>query len=530
MKILVVDDKKENLYLMERMIIKLGYEFVSAENGKQALEKLYNDDFYMIISDILMPVMDGFQFCQAVRSDKKFRNVLFVFYTATYLEKEDEEFAMGLGADLFVRKPIEPESFIEEISELIQEMKTGRDKFNRVNLKNETEILKLYNERLIHKLEKKILDLEQETIDRNKVEKELLLERDNLINILNSMEDGVHIVDKNYNITYVNPSFVKEFGRYEGKKCYNYFYDREEVCPWCKNQEVFKGKTVRRELNSANRQKFYDIIDTPIKNVDDSVSKLAIYRDISEKKKVEQELKESEKKYREAYNRANFYKDLFAHDINNIMQVINSSAELISFQLDETEKSKNIEIIATMIRKQITRAKKLVQNVIILSDLEESHQPIKLTEFCELLRNSINFMNNSFPEREINLQIESLNKRIFVQANELLQDVFENILTNAVKYNDKITVELEIKISKAIKEGKNYVKIEFRDNGIGVADDRKAIIFEKGHRILKGLKGMGLGLSLVKKILTIYDGKIWVEDRVRGDYNQGSNFILLMPQ
>ena len=76
MKILVVDDKKENLYLMERMIIKLGYEFVSAENGKQALEKLYNDDFYMIISDILMPVMDGFQFCQAVRSDKKFINVL----------------------------------------------------------------------------------------------------------------------------------------------------------------------------------------------------------------------------------------------------------------------------------------------------------------------------------------------------------------------------------------------------------------------------------------------------------------------
>ena len=139
-------------------------------------------------------------------------------------------------------------------------------------------------------------------------------------------------------------------------------------------------------------------------------------------------------------------------------------------------------------------------------------------------------MNNSFPEREINLQIESLNKRIFVQANELLQDVFENILTNAVRYNDKITVELEIKISKAYKEGKNYIKIEFRDNGLGVADDRKAIIFEKGHRILKGLKGMGLGLSLVKKILTIYDGKIWVEDRVRGDYNQGSNFILLMTQ
>ena len=256
------------------------------------------------------------------------------------------------------------------------------------------------------------------------------------------------------------------------------------------------------------------------------------YRTELEKKVIKRtkKLKESEEKYREAYNRGNFYKDLFAHDINNIMQVINSSTELISYKFDETEKSINIEELTIMIKKQITRAKELVKNVILLSDLEEIHQPIKLTEVCELLRNSINFIYNSFPEREINIQIESLNKTFFVQANELLQDVFENILTNGAKYNEKNTVELEIKLSKAHKEGKNYLKIEFRDNGIGIADDRKAIIFEKGHKKLKGFKGMGLGLSLVKKILTIYDGKIWVEDRVRGDYNQGSNFILLIPQ
>lgn len=135
-----------------------------------------------------------------------------------------------------------------------------------------------------------------------------------------------------------------------------------------------------------------------------------------------------------------------------------------------------------------------------------------------------------FPGREINIKIKSLNKKTFVQANELLQDVFENILTNAVKYNDKNTVELEIKISEALKEGKNYFKFEFRDNGIGVADDRKAIIFEKGHRNLKGQKGMGLGLALVKKIVTIYESEIWVEDRVSGDHHQGSNFIVLIPQ
>ncbi len=115
MKILVVDDKTENLYLLERVLKKIDYEVVVAENGKQALEKLHGDNFEMVISDILMPVMDGFQLCRAVRSDEKFNDLLFVFYTATYVEKEDEEFALKLGADNFLRKPLEPEKFIRII-------------------------------------------------------------------------------------------------------------------------------------------------------------------------------------------------------------------------------------------------------------------------------------------------------------------------------------------------------------------------------------------------------------------------------
>ncbi len=136
-----------------------------------------------------------------------------------------------------------------------------------------------------------ILVLIQDITERKKVEKELLLERDNFLNILNSMEDGVYIVDQNYNIEYVNPILIKEFGRYEGKKCYDYFEDREEVCPWCKNQEVFKGETVRREWYSAKNQKTYDLIDTPLKNADGSVSKLEIFRDITERKKKEEKIR-----------------------------------------------------------------------------------------------------------------------------------------------------------------------------------------------------------------------------------------------
>lgn len=72
--------------------------------------------------------------------------------------------------------------------------------------------------------------------------------------------------------------------------------------------------------------------------------------------------------------------------------------------------------------------------------------------------------------------------------------------------------------------------MEFIDNGIGVPEDRKEIMFKRGNRELKGSKGMGIGLSLVKKIIKGYNGKIWVEDKVKGDYSQGSNFILLIPE
>lgn len=80
-----------------------------------------------------------------------------------------------------------------------------------------------------------------------KDEEALRSERDNFVNILNSMEDGVYIVDQNHNIQYVNPVLMKDFGPFKGRKCYEYFGDRDEACPWCKNKDVIAGKTVRWE-------------------------------------------------------------------------------------------------------------------------------------------------------------------------------------------------------------------------------------------------------------------------------------------
>src|SRR5262249_34170326 len=124
--ILVVDDKAENRYLLESMLRGVGYTVVSAENGVEALHTLHTQHIDLIVSDILMPHMDGFQFCREVKSHEKLKAIPFVFYTATYTEPKDEELALSLGASRFIIKPVDPDCFLTHIKE-VAEMGESKD-------------------------------------------------------------------------------------------------------------------------------------------------------------------------------------------------------------------------------------------------------------------------------------------------------------------------------------------------------------------------------------------------------------------
>jgi PAS domain S-box-containing protein len=173
MKTLIVDDQREGIYLLERLLQRFGHETVSAQNGKEALEKLREHDFEMVISDILMPVMDGFQLCRAIKSDEKFKPLLFILYSSTYWGKEDEALAFKMGADQFIRKPLDPEEFMEMIRHLIEQVKTGQVIPGKNVVEDESEVCKLYNQRLINKLEEKMLALEEEVQKRRQAEEDL---------------------------------------------------------------------------------------------------------------------------------------------------------------------------------------------------------------------------------------------------------------------------------------------------------------------------------------------------------------------
>jgi len=195
-------------------------------------------------------------------------------------------------------------------------------------------------------------------------------------------------------------------------------------------------------------------------------------KDVTKRKDAEQKLLISEKRFREAYNRAEFYKDLFAHDINNILQSILSANEIIA-SLGNYETNQKMVQLLEIIKEQVIRGKKLVSNVRKLSQIEGQEIIIEKIEIFNILKKAVKFTRNSFHDKNLKIQINTFSEQIYIKANELIEEVFENILINAVKYNNNPTIEINIKISKLAKEGNNYYKIEFIDNGVGIEDDRK---------------------------------------------------------
>jgi signal transduction histidine kinase len=173
MTILIVDDNESNLYQLEVLLGGSGYQIVTAANGAEALTKARKNPPDLVISDILMPVMDGFTLCRKWKKDERLRKIPFVFYTATYTDDRDREFALSLGAERFLVKPEEPEVFIRTIREVIQQVQLQPARPSppaakaparlpvEEPAKEEFGFLSQYNEVLIRKLEAKMQQLEE---------------------------------------------------------------------------------------------------------------------------------------------------------------------------------------------------------------------------------------------------------------------------------------------------------------------------------------------------------------------------------
>jgi PAS domain S-box-containing protein len=118
--------------------------------------------------------------------------------------------------------------------------------------------------------------------------------------------DGlIYICSQNYEVEFMNQHFIDRTGHYPlGQKCYQALHDRDDVCPWCINDRVFRGETVRWEVFSPKEHRWYYVVNTPIRHPDGSMSKMAMIQDVTDRKQLEQALKEAETKYRSIFENA----------------------------------------------------------------------------------------------------------------------------------------------------------------------------------------------------------------------------------
>jgi PAS domain S-box-containing protein len=159
-------------------------------------------------------------------------------------------------------------------------------------------ILVIRNERKKIKAEEEVVRWQETMAERKKAEEALELERNKLKGILDSMSDGVYIVNQQYEVLYTNPLIETAYGAVSGRKCHDYLHDLPEPCSWCKMEEVFAGNQVRWEWQSPGTGRTYDLFDTPIPGPSGAPCKLQFIRDVSDWKRAERELRRSEKRYR----------------------------------------------------------------------------------------------------------------------------------------------------------------------------------------------------------------------------------------
>jgi PAS domain S-box-containing protein len=339
---------------------------------------------------------------------------------------------------------------------------------------------------------------------------------------------SILLMDNKGTMVDINPRLVELSGytREElvGKKYIDVDLIRRKYIPRLlkRLQKILEGQNlppINLEVKTKDGKRLWFNFETTKIELGDEIYIQSIGHDITHEKKIQE-------KYLNAYNHASFYKDLFAHDMKNILHSIHSSVELYSLYKDKDKTLEDIDELFEIINDQAQRGTNLITNVQKLSEIEEHKVSLEKLEILSILKEAIDFLKNTFKSRKINVKVKARLENYFVYANELLLDVFENLLINSVKHNDNDVVEIQIKISK---EKKN-IKIQFIDNAKGIPDNRKEKIFQRVSQEDRSISGSGLGLSLVKFIIDAYNGDISVENRIRGDYSKGSNFTVYIPE
>ncbi len=527
MKILIVDDGKNSRYLLKALLTGRGHQVIPAVNGKEALEAARKDRPDLIISDILMPVMDGFEFCRQVGKDPALKEVPFVYYTATYTDPKDEELAYIVGADRFIRKPTDPEEFLKIIGEVVQKAGTGKIRKKQGDIQEEKQVLKLYNEQLVKKLEKKMLDFESACAEKEEANRRLTLFR----TLIDYSNDAIFVVNPGTGkILDVDEAACRGLGYSREEllslSIWEIDYEMEDATAW--EGRVRDLKRIGHDLVERRHLRkdgtFFPVeINVRYVALEESDYIIAVVRDVTERKALEAQLLRSQKM--EAVGR---FAGGIAHDFNNILTAVIGHAELLL--LDTSLEGLNRESVLT-IREAADRAAQLTRQLLAFTR-RQVLEPVVL-DVNEVIRGmskilarmtgeDVEYRLNLDPEvREVKAdpgQVEQVIMNLVVNAREVMPRGGRLTLTTGEVSLDEAACRMHLG-----SEPGDYLLLTVTDTGTGMSEEVREHLFEPFFTTKQ--EGTGLGLSTVYGIVEQMGGSI----HVYSEEEEGTTFKIYLP-
>ena len=495
-RILIIDDEEKNVKLTKTMLVHENYDLYECFSGQKALAFVHSINPDLILLDILMPVVDGFEVCRQLKQDDRTKAIPIIMVTALD-EKENRKKAMELGADDFLNKPI-------DYMDLIIRIKTN------LRIKSYHDELTISNSELAKKNEEL-----NETLERMKESEERFRI------VVEESPFGISLIDQEGNYRYIDPKFTEILGynyhdipngnAWFEKAFPNAEYRKQVISTWIndKKQSLIGESRPRTFTVTCNNSEQKEILFRPTTMV--SGDQLVLYEDVTEKKRIEAQLQEAQK-----MEAIGTLAGGIAHDFNNILFPLMGHAEMLKEDISvDSPLQENVDEImhATL------RAKDLVQQILTFSrQTEDEPKPIKLQH---VVKEAIKLLQSTLPKTiDIQKYIDPNCGAVIADPTRIHQIVM-NLSTNAYHAMEDTGGNLEIilrqvQIEHTQSEGfeiepGDYACLTVSDTGVGIEKQILDKIFDPFYTTKEMGKGTGLGLSVVHGIVKNYKGDVRID-------------------
>ena len=542
MRVLVVDDDPAGRMLLETIFASAGHATTSASDGVEALEHARGSAFDVLVTDILMPRMDGYQLCREWKGDPGLCAAPVVFYTATYTAPEDREFADEVGADLFIIKPTDSSELLAAVEELIGAVSAGRLAAREHVPAEEADLLRGHNERLVAKLEHKVGELQaantelesavealdtegqikaelvqrlHDDIERRK-QAEAQLERtaELLAAVVDGSPVGIVATDETGAVRVWNP-FAERLLGWSAEDLHGKPYPLAEgdaLSEILKTAASGVATTSVRELAGANGDRVSAEVHTaPLHDDQGRFDGLVtLFADLTERARLDR-LKEE-------------FVQVVSHELRTPLTTVIASGDILASMGDRLDPERTA-LLVDRIRAQGTLLAQLVDDLIGVLQIQAGGLTLDptLVDIVDIVRQRA----GSQPMGEGHeLQLDLPDEAVLVACDPVqIGLALKNVLANAVKYSpDGGVIEVSLHAS-AIE-----VRIVVADHGVGIPSDQIAGVFEMFTQVdmstTRRFGGLGIGLYLTRRIVEAHQGHV----EVASAPGEGAAFTIVLPR